>query len=89
MIYASESGELVFNATMDDLRKRYTEKDQQEGKGIKGEPVRAGLIPELEQLIRKGVNVQKEPVKISAQTPLIGVHHVLLDALEEEKRKSQ
>lgn len=89
MLNASAYGGLVFNQTLGELRKRYTQKDEEDGKGIKWEPVRAGLIPELEQLMRKGVDVKWEPVKISAQTPMIGVHHVLLDALDEEIRASK
>jgi len=42
----------------------------------------------LEQLLSKGVDVRAEPVKISAQTPMIGVHHILLDALDEEVRRA-
>lgn len=50
---------------------------------------RCALIPELEQLMSKGVDVKSEPVKISAETPIIWVHHILLDALDEEMRKAR
>lgn len=35
------------------------------------------------------MDVKKEPLKISAQTPIIGVHHVLFDAYQEEARAAK
>ncbi len=73
---SGSSKELVFRQRLGDLYK----------KDDTGYNVLVGLIPELRQLASKDVNVKAQPVKISAQAPIIGVHHVLLDALDEEMR---
>lgn len=52
MVNAGAGDELVFRTTLNDLYKRHDTTDAQAGKEA-GKPVRVGLMPELEQLMRK------------------------------------
>ena len=71
----SSDGDIVCNHRLSDLQVRQDD----------GSIMKVWVFPELEQLRSKGVNPDGR-LFISESAPLIGVHHVLLDALSEEVR---
>lgn len=50
-------------------------------------PIRVWMIPEIEKLELWWIDFKKSNLKISWDTPVIGMHNVLLDAFDELSRK--
>lgn len=52
MVNMGTEGELIFHQTLEELYKVHDKTDENTGKEM-GKKIRVGLIPELEQLMRK------------------------------------
>ncbi|MCD5380312.1 adenylosuccinate synthetase [Candidatus Gracilibacteria bacterium] len=72
--FSMTSEGIICNHSLDDLVKR--DKDSN--------PLRVGLIPEMEKLIDGGEDVKASKLKVSGEVPMIGMINVLLDALDEK-----